>query len=410
MKTWKSILCTVGLFSNCLAAFADTDQSVRWSFDGFGTLGLVYTNERHADFVGNLFARRGAGHSGRISPEVDSRVGFQVTGEFTPALTGIVQVVSEQNYDGTYTPRLEWANLKYAFTPEFDMRIGRMVSPAFMVSEYRKVGYANPWVRPPQEVYRLLPVTNFDGIDFNHRVRFDDMTATVRGGYGWTDADTEEGVIKSRNAFFLVAILESRESTLFSRYSRTALTIDAFDPLFDGFRMFGPAGEAIADRYAVDNTKTNIWSLGLRHEPRDWFVMAEWSRARTRSVLGDSEGWYISSGYRHGSLTPYVTLAGRRPLTSTSHPGVPVAGLPPQLAGKAAMLNSTLNQILGMAPRQKSVSLGLRWDVVPGIALKGQFDYLDLASDSPGVLGNIQPEFERGGSVSLFSLSMDFVF
>lgn len=410
MKQIRALMFAGGLVSCSFAALSDSGHSIDWSFDGFGTLGLVYSDERHADFVGNTFARRGAGHSRRLSPEVDSRLGFQVTADLTPSLTGVVQLVSEKNPDGSYDPRVEWANLKYDVTPELDVRVGRMVLPSFLVSEYRKVGYANPWVRPPQEVYRLVPVTNFDGIDFSRRFHFDELTASLRGSYGWTDVEGQAGDIKARDGFVLNTTLESRAWKLFALYTRANMTVRALDPLFDGFRQLGPVGESVADRYQVSSTRVDIWSLGWQYDPGDWFTMAEWSRARTRSILGDADGWYVSAGYRHGNLTPYATVAGRRVLSATADPGVPVSGLPPELAGMAATLNTNLNQFLAATPRQKSLSLGVRWDVAPQIALKVQYDFIDLARGSPGLLTNIQPEFEPGGSLSLFSLSMDFVF
>jgi len=410
MRNFKGIPCLFCLLAFSSGAISAPEHTINWSFDGFGTFGWVYSDESNADFVGSLFAQSGAGHSRRLSPEVDSKLGVQLTAGLTPSLTAVVQVVSEQNYDGTYKPRLEWANLKYDISPEFDVRVGRMVLPSFLVSEHRKVGYANPWVRPPQEVYRLVPVTNFDGIDFSRRFHLDDLTATVRGGYGVSDVDFQGGEAKSRDGISLMTTLESRAWTVFARYNRSDLTIEAFDPLFDGFRQFGPAGEAIADRYGVDNARFDIWSLGWQYDPGDWFLMAEWSRARTRSVLGDSDGWYVTSGYRHDRFTPYATLAGTRPLRPTSDPGLATVGLPPELAPQAMMLNSILNEILGLAPRQRSLSLGIRWDAVSNIAVKLQYDYIDLGRDSPGVLMNLQPDFKPGGSVSLLSLSVDFLF
>ena len=90
---------------------------------------------------------------------MDSRVGAQLNARFSPQVSAIVQVTSEQRYDGTYRPEVEWANIKYDVTPDFSIRAGRTVLPSFMVSDYRKVGYATPWVRPPVEVYSLMPLT-----------------------------------------------------------------------------------------------------------------------------------------------------------------------------------------------------------------------------------------------------------
>ncbi len=39
-----------------------------------------------------------------------------------------------------------------------------------MESDSRQVGYADPWVRPPVEVYHLVPNTNNDGVDASYRM------------------------------------------------------------------------------------------------------------------------------------------------------------------------------------------------------------------------------------------------
>ncbi|MCB2218650.1 hypothetical protein [Desulfofustis glycolicus] len=121
------------------------------------------------DYVSNGFVPDGAGYTRSWSPEVDSRLGLQMAANLLLRLTGIVQVVAEQRYDDTYTPTIEWANLAFAITPDLNVRVGRMVLPVSIVSECRKAGNANPRVRPPEEVYRLIPVTNFDGIDLSYR-------------------------------------------------------------------------------------------------------------------------------------------------------------------------------------------------------------------------------------------------
>jgi len=137
------------------AAEADETGESRFTLNGFGTLAVVHSDEDQADFVSNQLAPDGAGYTRAWSPEVDSRFGLQLTAKLTPRLTGVLQLITEQRYDESYTPSVEWANLKYDITPDLSVRVGRMVLSSFMVSEYRKVGYATPWVRPPEEVYSL---------------------------------------------------------------------------------------------------------------------------------------------------------------------------------------------------------------------------------------------------------------
>jgi hypothetical protein len=133
------IAAAVAMLVCVTAAGAQTAEFPNFSFNGFGTFGVVRSDEDQADFASGLFVPDGAGYTREWSPEVDSVLGLQLTADLTPRFTGILQVISEQRYDGTYTPTVEWANLTFDITPDLSIRGGRMVQQTFMVSEYRKV-------------------------------------------------------------------------------------------------------------------------------------------------------------------------------------------------------------------------------------------------------------------------------
>ena len=129
------------------AALAGTDGSdtPNYSLGGFGTVGAVHSSEHQADFTGeNQLRPSGAGFTHAWSADIDSRLGAQATVNIMPRLSLVLQVIAEQNYDNSYLPHVEWALIKYQFTPEFSVRLGRSVLPSFLVSDARKVGYANP--------------------------------------------------------------------------------------------------------------------------------------------------------------------------------------------------------------------------------------------------------------------------
>lgn len=390
-----------------LTAQADTPS---FSLNGFGTLGVVHSSEDQADYVSNQFTARGTGHTTDWSAEVDSKLGLQLTANLTPRISSVVQVVTEQQYDGEFRPGFEWANVSFDVTPDLNLRAGRVVLPVFMNAEHRKVGYATAWVRPPLEVYRSIPVSNIDGIDVSYRLRIADATSTLRATYGqsntrfpYTDETTIRNTAKaeSREGLTLNSTVERGNTTFFAAYSRFRLTIEEFSPLFDAFRMFGPEGDAIANHYDIDDKPVEVISLGARYDPGNWFVMGEWAQIESRSFLADSRGWYITGGYRHGDFTPYVTYARQHIHSDTS------AGLS---LPASARLDAELNSLLHWQPQQKSVSLGLRWDFSRNMAMKVQFDHMNHEPGSPGYLVNVQPGFEPGGSVNLFSLALDFVF
>src|SRR5687767_2068597 len=164
------MLRIVGTFAAIVAALhasgagAAEPPTSKFSFSGFGTGGFVHSSEENADFTSTFSKPTGAGYSDSWSSDVDSLIAGQLTANFTPKLSAVLQVISEQNHDGTYQPHVEWANVKIQLTPDFSVRAGRMVLPSLLVSDTRKVGFTYPWVRPPLEVYSLLPVTWTDGL------------------------------------------------------------------------------------------------------------------------------------------------------------------------------------------------------------------------------------------------------
>ncbi|MFQ3789930.1 porin [Halomonas sp. A29] len=396
------------LYGHTPAAQANTPSL---SLNGFGTLGVVHSSEDQADFVSSLFTPRGAGRTSDWSAEVDSRLGLQLTANLTPRLTSVVQVVTEQQYDGQFRPAIEWANINFDVTPDLSLRAGRVVLPVFMNSEYRKVGYATPWIRPPLEVYRSIPVSSVDGLDVSYRSHIASLTNTLRATYGQSDSSfpyidatlsRARAEARAREGLTISNVVEQGNASIFAAYSHYRLTIEEFNPMFDAFRVFGPQGDAIADRYNIDGKTFEVISLGARYDPGRWFVMGEWTQNESRSFLAHSRGWYISSGYRYGAFTPYVAVARQRIHSNTSTPGLAQPGSEP--------LDMLLNALLQRQPQQNSASLGVRWDFSRNMALKAQFDHADHKATSSGYLVNSQPGFEPGGSVNLFSLALDFVF
>ena len=140
-----AVIILAGFLWNAAAAGAtgaDPGASML-SISGFGTFGLVHSSEDNADFTANLLQPNGAGYTHSWSPDVDSRLGAQVIAHFTPQLSAMLQVISEQSYDNTYQPHVEWANIAYQPTPEFSVRVGRIVLPTFLLSDSRKVTEAS---------------------------------------------------------------------------------------------------------------------------------------------------------------------------------------------------------------------------------------------------------------------------
>lgn len=388
----------------------DAEPGLIVTLGGYGTLGVVHSSERRADFLANRFVADGAGYSRSWSPKVDSRVGVQVLASFRSRLSAVLQMVAEQGADGAYTPQLEWANVKVQVTPEASLRAGRIVLPSFMVSDSRKVGFANVWVRPPAEVYALVSLTASDGLDASYRFHTRGSTHTLQANYGQADKARPGGdQIQARRVWGATATSERGPATIRAAYLHARVSDAAFNRLFDAFRQLGPEGVAIAERYDVAAAGYEFLSVGGLYDPGRWFATAEWGTAHSRSAIGDRTAWYVSAGYRFAKLTPYATYADVA-ADARSEPGLAASAYPPELAGVVTGLNAALDRVLALNQPQSSVSVGVRWDFRANFDLKLQFDRCRLGPGSAGLLGNLQPDFEGGGRYDLISVAVDFVF
>jgi hypothetical protein len=388
---------------------ADSGHSM-FSINGFGTLGVVHSSEDKADFTNSIFQLNGAGYTRSWSPGVDSLIGGQISARVTPALSAVLQIIAEQNYDGTFRPHVEWANIKYQFTPDLSARVGRTVIPAFLYSDSLKVGYSIPWVRPPLEVYSLLPITSNDGVDLSYRHAFGQLIDTLQGIGGKNDSPLPggEGTSRARDSWGFSNTTEYGALTVRMTYQKTHLTVASVDPLFAAFREFGPQGIAIADQYNSDAKPYASSIVAASYDPGNWFAMSEWGHTNTHSFLGDKTGWYASGGYRAGPFTPYLTYAKIR-ANATTNQALTVANLPPFLAGPATGLNAALNEQLQKIPNQSTVSVGTRWDFAKNFDLKVQFDRTRIGADSDGTLVNIQPGFQPNSRLNVFSVAINFI-
>lgn len=415
---------------SCLASqsiFALELSGPSYSFNGFGTLGAVYSDEDQADFVSSwVLQPNGAGHTSDWHAGIDTKLGGQVNAQFNEQLSAVLQVVVERQEDNAWTPAIEWANIQYQLNDNFSLRLGRTVLAMFMVSDTRLVGYANPWIRGPQELYQVVPITNIDGLDLAYKQDFGNWRNSLQLTYGQTDQDmVRSGELRAKNALTVSSSLEYSYATFRLIYLAADIDFEApkADTLFNAYNNLGEAlnlipgqedaagqASAMSERYMLNDAPIEIYSAALRLEPGNWLFMAEWARITEANALQKADAWYTTLGYRFSSVTPYLTLAEVNGDTP-QEPGVTTSGMPVPLATATEALNTGLNEFLFQATRaQKSITLGIRWDFISNAALKLQYQHIEIDEKSAGRLANAQPTFSPGNRVNTFSTAIDFVF
>jgi hypothetical protein len=348
-----------------LAAAEDPAGSM-FSFSGFGTVGTVHSSDDQADFVGaSLTQPKGAGFSNRWSETPDTKLGAQVIASFTEKLTAVVQIVSQYQYDGTFMPDVDWANLKYQITPDLDIRVGRIGLPTYMFSDTLNVGYTLPFVRIPQELYSQLPIDQSDGMDGSYRLRLGEVTNTVQVYAGYFDSKIPNGFYNIGDIKGIADSVEFGAATLHFSYQSLR-----WDMAIPGF--------------VVHKDPQSLLSVGVNYDPGKWFVYGEWIRASDEQ-FGRFFGGTLFGGYRIHQFTPYVGYSSMGMGDAGS------SGSPPWVD-------------------QSSDTMGVRWDVLKNTDLKLQLDHTVKHGGLQTYFINQQPGFKTFGTVNLISIALDFVF
>jgi hypothetical protein len=381
-----------------------------WTVGGFGTLSLVHSSEKQADYSANPLNPGTAGASHDWSFGVDSRAGAQLS-YHGGRWSAVLQVVAERNLTHSWKPVVEWANVQYQLSPELSVRVGRIALPLFLSGDYRKASYALAWVRTPVELYGALPISNSDGIDASYRWNAGAVKNTTQVLFGGTRvrlSDTRSAhthQLAGWSNTSTVAALTVRATAI-----RGELEMQLAEDLWAALRQFGPQGAALARRYEPDRKRASVLSIGASYDPGNWFLMGEVGRINARSFLGDKTAGYLSGGVRLGSVTPYASYSKVAANTPTVVAGLDLATLAPPYVPAAQRLNGELNGLLSRIAVQDSASAGLRWDAGSSAALKLQYDHVRPRGGSSGTLENLQPGYRYGRAFGVLSASLDFVF
>ncbi|OHV08402.1 porin [Kushneria phosphatilytica] len=358
----------------------------RFTFSGFGTLGLIHNNLAEADAVRDTSQPKGAdeGWSGRI----DTRLGLQAGLKFTNQLDAVVQGMSQYHDTGDFSPELMQAFLRYSPDPALQMRFGRLGWDVDLVSDSRYVGYAYPWVRPPVDHFGILQLTHIDGADVTYKRPFGSDLVWLKLFAGQTDSRfyMSDDLKADFDADRVYGSHINYETGAW--HFRLGYTRVESDVTFGGFyttlieQNHGMDADLFLN-HLIGFDRLQLYSIGAIYNPGALQLQAIWNR----NVLASGDTWidsgFVSAAWRFGSLTPYVIHSRVDTHDEREDP-------------------------IGSNVKQRTWSLGLRYDVATNVALKTQIDRVHTLS--PGLLWRDVDDDWNGGWGPMVSLGLDFVF
>lgn len=334
---------------------------IDFSVHGFATAGGVVTNSNDAEFV------RGAELSGvskTPGESVDSNLGVQATARFNSWISATVQMLESASIE---TDPISWAYVNIQPNNSLSIKLGKIEMPIFMISDSRDIGYANTWVRPPNEVYTLSLNEELKGGEATYSIPVGSTHVSVTGyagnsigyaaGVAYDCWDVHGGEVRWESEWVTVrGGYESQQSDL------TPLLGAPFHAHYQ-FKGFG----AMLDH---DNV----------------VAQAEWVKRTAGEgfdAIVDATGWYIFGGYRFGQVVPYVSYA------TTKNSGDP--------------------SYVYVSGNQNTKAVGVRWDFLRSADIKFQFERVDPKGTQGISFVNETTGFGNS-TVSVTTLLVDFVF
>ncbi|MCL1051782.1 hypothetical protein L2755_19435 [Shewanella abyssi] len=375
-KSITAILIAAAMMPNCASAASMDDLRI----SGFGSIG-VGTASNNVGY---------AGYDEEVDFKQDTLVGLQFDFNINDKAKVTTQLVANGRYD--FEPAIEVAYLSYDFD-RFTVRGGKMRTPFYMYSDYLDVGYAYPMLRPSQEIYENLIISNYTGVDLLIPITIGDTTLQLQ-------------------AFTGVSQVEERDSTMGEKGDPTfGLQIDINKVVGATVHWYiddwtlryayaqGETGETgvIEMDSMVANKDATFSSVGLQYNDGSLLVNLEAMSMKLDGVFHDNEGVSGLLGYQIGNFMPYIS---------------------------ASWINTTDDEErenTGALQRYErlSYSVGNRWDFAQNMALKIDVTYVDYRDTYGGyganieyqnIGGNIVPVGARYDDTFVYSMSVDFVF
>ena len=401
---FKRALTTVILLPTIAAA--DFDPNVELS--GFGTLGYSISDSDTAEYrLGK--ALNGVDSSGSFL--LDTRLGVQLDTRFHDKFSATAQVLFRDDEDGDFTPDLEWAFARWSVSDSWTLRLGRMSLPTFNLSDYREVGYATEFLRPPEDTYAQVPLRRFDGIDLIGHFEFDDVLLSTEILFGRTKENLQNNTTVETDALGGVAfsvskgVAKLRLSHVETQKAQlTNQDIIALGEVLTPLIPLIPSLEEVTATIAPESNHLTFAFSGLSLE-LDFdrvFVDAEYTLLKSNSYIGSIIGWYVATGYRYGAFTPYVfTSRLRRSGASVQYDIPEVEVFEP--------LQETLDSLF-FNPNQATTGVGLRWDFKPDLAFKFQLENISRDEIGLSFFRTGTSDQDTGDDVVLASFNVDFIF
>lgn len=385
---------------------------------GFGTVGYAVDNRSTMAATRDISQKPDDGFHGGPRWAMDTRLGVQLEYAASPTVDLVGQFVLRDHFRADVDSATELAYVALKPDDRLDLRAGRINYDAFLMSEYRNVGYAYQWIRPPVEFYGWIPIFSLNGVDAAYQVRAGDAHWRLKAQAGSSRFSIPIGEGYDFKADDLLGLSLTRQTEswrLKAAYSSFVIgsEVPAFAPLHQGLDQVAamapsPIGAEAADlrrQLSFRNARVSYATLGAAYDNGVWLGQAEIGHSTaTADVVPNAKMAYFGVGRRIGEWTPHLMLSTSRPNNKVRPATASWGALDAPLRDPALyVLNTTRIE-------QTTLSLGVRWDFHRRSALKLQWDRTTVKPSGYGLWWRDLAANGQTSRVHQVAATLDFTF
>ncbi len=239
----------------------------------------------------------------------ENRLGLQFSAQ-VDADTDITAQLIARGGQFDYNVTTDWAYINYKPSANWKIHVGKYKVAEFLVSDYADVGYAYPWVRPPQDVYSTNPLISLAGVDVLYKKPLGEMNLLAQVYFG---SGTHQTFIPARTIDLSNGRFVNDKGSLinFSTDDNLGFNIGVASSVYT--LRLGYFSTRVEVPKLVEDAWGSFGGLGFSMDLNDFVTYAELisrdTAAKLETAFPDQFAGYITFGYRSEKYLPYVTYS-----------------------------------------------------------------------------------------------------
>ncbi|RTZ16222.1 hypothetical protein EJ063_09200 [Vibrio aquaticus] len=356
---------------------------------------------------------------------------MQLDGQFNRHWSFTTQLLLDKSVSYDLDELTEFAFVRYSPNASWDFRVGRIGVNTYAAANSRHIDYAHLWVRPPQELYGSIVFNALDGIgatyysnnpNFNWKASLEFGQNQERGETPLNSeaysTDLEEVLSLSfevdnhpwkwQLSYAYIGSLTVNHGDQIKAIQNGLSALATNPAISTFFPLISAEALSAQEAFTIDEEQIDYLQAAIIYFDGQWTMQAElFNIDAEKGSIPQGYGGYALLGHTFDSLTPYAIYGHFKSDTSPFKltQDWSVAG------SDAALLQQGVESgINSVRIDQETYSIGVRWDFSPSMAIKAQFDHVNIHPYGYGLWSSSLDHLDSTTKVQVFSLNMNFIF